>query len=106
VDREESGKWYMDCTCIVQCSDICAQFHVDWDVQRKCAWIHAYAQIYTSRYFCGYLGMRVRHVSVGNPFKSLYMRPLECTFEEGEWERLCISCHYISFNSHNTILFI
>ena len=27
-------------------SDMCAQFHVDWDVQRKCAWIH------TSWYFC------------------------------------------------------
>ena len=39
--REESGTL-----------DMCSQFHVDWDVQRKCAWIHACAQIHTSGYFC------------------------------------------------------
>ena len=41
----------------------CAQLHVDWDVQRKCAWIHVYAQTHTSGYF-------VRE----------YMKPLERLF--------------------------
>ena len=57
-----------------------AQFHVDWDVQTKCAWIHACAHIDTSGYFCtleGHFGLSVLHVSVGNPCKSLYMRPKE-----------------------------
>jgi len=46
VDREESG------------TPTCA-LNVVWDVQRKCAWIHAYAQIHTSRYFCAGEGIWV-----------------------------------------------
>ena len=34
-------------------------FHVDWDVQKKCAWIHASAHIDTSGYFCTMEGILV-----------------------------------------------
>ena len=53
---------------------LCAQFHVDWDVQRKSAWIHAYGHFDTSDFyfifffFCvrEFLDSSVRHPSVGN----------------------------------------
>ena len=57
---------------------MCAQFHVDWDVQKKCAWIRACAHIDTSD-VGGHFGLSVRHVSVWNPRKSLYTRPQECS---------------------------
>ena len=61
MDREES---YFD---------TCAQFHVDWDKRNVFGFMRAHALIFL--YVGGHFGLSVRHVSVGNPRKSLYMRP-------------------------------
>lgn len=60
----------------------CAQLHVDWDLQMKCAWIQAYTPFHTSGLFCTCTDRSsgVHRVSVGKPQKTLYTRLQMLTF--------------------------
>lgn len=50
---------------------VCAQLHVDWDVQTKRTWIRTHLIFFVLQF----LDFIVRHVSVGNPLKSVREAP-------------------------------